>query len=169
MKYKTIRERDIVQASIVLVVGILSLIIILIDFFRGRGLDDFARIMFPMFLVILLVFVRSFVPIIRRRIFVEKGKRYSGKIISADMLIGKQTVYYLLIEFSVGGKRLIRRTEAYYENPNRILQSGNCSIYEYKGKYLEDDFQTHRKLNYNDVSLIALNMVCTGRKNRKYV
>ena len=74
------------------------------------------------------------------------GTRFKGYIDSARMSRGGRGYnrYYLNISFDDGGRK-IRHTEAYVVDPRKALKSRECSVYKYKGKYIEADFMPAQK------------------------
>ena len=80
-------------------------------------------------------------------LFRKKGKRYEGKIIRAERMIGGgEDTYYLFIEFYKDKKRLVRRTAGYVGSPNFYLENGKCAVYEYLGHFIEADFNVRKEL-----------------------
>lgn len=170
MKYVTTLEQGIMRGAFFLGVGIISLLAYPVEIMIGGDISEAMMISNPLILMGLIVFLPSFIAIQRHKFFLKKGKRYPAEIISADELLGKTCCYYLLIEFRVNGKRLIRRTSAYPNDPNFVLRNKKCAVYEYKGKYLEGDFQTKQNEGYPGYSIIKTNRISAfTRKKKHYV
>lgn len=68
---------------------------------------------------------------------------YEGKIVKCDAVYrtkGIGTRFYLYIEFQKSGIKEIMMTSGYYENPEKILGSLKCIVYEINGKYYPAQF-----------------------------
>jgi len=170
MKYQTQYEKNIGIASLFLSIGIIAfLAIFLINLDAKIGIEETLYSALPLFMIGLIMFLRSFIPVKRRQIFTKKGKRYPGKIMYAEAIPGRSRAYYLLIEFYVNGRRLVRRTDAYPANPNNVLCSRECSVYEYKGKYLEGDFKMRQSRDYNKSPVIRVDVRSGLSRRKNYV
>ncbi|MCR4806587.1 MAG: hypothetical protein K5857_02815 [Lachnospiraceae bacterium] len=82
----------------------------------------------------------------KRKRYKKYGTKFEGYIDSARKSKGGRGYdrYYLNISFNDGGRKT-RRTEAYIEDPCKVLRSRECSVYKYRGKYIEADFQPAEK------------------------
>ena len=84
---------------------------------------------------------------IKRIILSRYGVRHDAEIVRAKYENGSgrfagRSSYYLEIDFiNSKGKNKTLYTPAYEGNPNDYLKSANCSVYEWKGFYVEGDFQ----------------------------
>lgn len=142
-------------------------VIVLADIVNGNFYYDQVAII-TFFIMASCVFIYCWSFQIIKNVFMEKGKKYNGKIIKAEAVQGRGT-YYLFIEFYVNNKRMVRRTGGYIGNPNVYLSDNKCSIYEYKGKYMEADFTVRGEKNYNDVHTKITSHRMFMPKGDKYV
>lgn len=147
MKYKTVREAQKPLVIIPLIIGIFAVCILILMLLTGK--DDG---LVPLVVSAIVLGIGSFVycwsgPSIRKRYY-KKGKRYDAVIVGAEWLLngrGEDT-FYLIIRFYDESKGILyRKTNGYVGSPNVKLKSVNCSVYEWKGKYMEGDFQTVEK------------------------
>lgn len=108
---------------------------------------------------------------IKKKLFYKNGKKYDGNIISAEELLNGRgdNTYYLVIEFSDGHKKMLRKTKGYVGNPNNRLINKSCSIYEWKGKYLEGDFHVSEQGVYNVNTIPITKHNLFKKKDKKYV
>ena len=84
-------------------------------------------------------------------LFKKKGTRYKGRIIRAERMCGAgEDTYYFFIKFRKGKKTLIRRTSGYMGNPNIYLENDICGIYEYRGRFIETDFNVRKVFPKNE-------------------
>lgn len=93
--------------------------------------------------IIIIWFVRND---FRIRKYRKQGKKYIGRIIAANSLYNARVNrIYLIIEFIEDGAKKKLLSQSYANLPNENLKSVNCSIYKYKNKYLECDFDVREK------------------------
>ena len=91
---------------------------------------------------------------IKRKILSRYGVRHDAEIVRAKYNNGRGRMagiskYYLEIDFTNSkGNRKTLYTSAYEGNPNDYLKSANCSVYEWKGFYVEGDFQMRDEREY---------------------
>lgn len=91
---------------------------------------------------------------IKRKILSRIGVRHDAEIVRAKYNIGSgrfagRSFYYLEIDFiNSKGKQKTLYTPAYEGNPNDYLESAKCSVYEWKGFYVEADFQMRDEREY---------------------
>ena len=91
---------------------------------------------------------------IKRKILSHYGVRHDAEIVKAKYEDGTGSwagfsFYYLEIDFiNNRGKKKTLYTPAYIGNPNDYLKSANCSVYEWKGFYVEGDFQMRDEREY---------------------
>lgn len=84
---------------------------------------------------------------IKRKILSRIGVRHDAEIVRAKYNIGKgrfagHSYYYLEIDYiNNKGRQKTLYTPAYEGNPNDYLESAKCSVYEWKGFYVEGDLQ----------------------------
>ena len=98
------------------------------------------------FLIISLLLLNCISYSIKKFVFKIFGKKYAGKIVKAEMVIGRgENTYFLFIEFYKNKKKLIRRTSGYMGNPNRYLKNTECNVYEFLGSFIENDFNVRKK------------------------
>lgn len=156
MKYKVVRESEIWKLILAITAAIISIYFII--FLWIRKLIDFSDIMIfgCCFFIATIYFVHSFWLRLRKKRFYKYGTKYQGEIVGADYWANLTGIddYFLYIEFTVNGVKKTTKTRAYEGDPNHILESRYCSIYEYKGKYLEGDFRTLDKEDYKRVKII---------------
>ncbi len=89
---------------------------------------------------------------IKRKILSRYGVKHKAEIVKAKYdSPGRWGVssYYLEIDFiNSKGKEKTLYTPGYHGNPNNYLKSADCSVYEWKGFYVEDDFQMRDEMEY---------------------
>lgn len=81
---------------------------------------------------------------IKTKILTRYGVRHRGEIVKAKYGLSGYCVsdYYMEIEFTNSkGKRKTFHAPAYRGDPNSYLKNQYCSIYEWKGFYVEGDFR----------------------------
>lgn len=89
---------------------------------------------------------------IKRRILSKHGIKHDAEIVNARY--GSPGIYgfpsyYLEIDFiNSKGKRKTLYTAGYHDNPNYYLESAKCFVYEWKGFYVEADFQMRDEIDY---------------------
>ena len=134
-------------------------------------LEDYTS--FIPFLIISLLLLNCISYSIKKFVFKIFGKKYIGKIVKAEMVIGRgENTYFLFIEFYKNKKKLIRRTSGYMGNPNQYLQNKNCHVYEILGMFIENDLNTRTKFpdstdDYLDIKIEPHKMFMP--KGNKYV
>ena len=88
---------------------------------------------------------------IKRRFLSHYGIKHKAEIVKAWYgAVGRWGTpsYYLEIDFvNSKGKRKTLHTPAYQGNPNDYLKSAKCSVYEWKGFYVEADLQVHDEVD----------------------
>lgn len=148
MEYQTRRTYKRGEGLKIFIVAIAGIICC---FILSSGLsnqpDDIYIIMG--YLLINIIFIGLFIyywsdKYFRSRYF-KYGVRYDAKIIGAEYALEvwqDSHTYFLIIEFNENGRVLRRKTQGYVGNPNIRLKSPSCSIYKWKGKYMEGDFKT---------------------------
>jgi hypothetical protein len=149
MKYQTVSERQKGWALIALLISILTFFSVVQSIVYGYyDLPLFPRVLivFGGFLFFIYTWTTNYV----RRIFYKKAIRFDGTIVAAEGLYnaGGENTFYLIIEFFDGDEKRLKYTQAYYGNPNHYLKSKHCSVYKYRGKYLEGDFMLNSEKEY---------------------
>lgn len=171
MKYKTVREAQKALVIIPFILGIFAICILILTLMTGKN-DDLLMII----TLTIILGIGSFIycwsgPIIQKHYY-KKGKRYDAVIIGAEWLLngrGEDT-YYLIIRFYDDTKRLLyRKTNGYVGSPNVKLKSENCSVYEWKGKYMEGDFQTVEKGTKGCLNIPVTKYKQLRTKGKEYV
>lgn len=144
MEYKTVREAQKLLVIIPFVLGIYAIDVLLSTLLLGGD-----REILMILVVMAILGIGSFVycwsgPIVRKQYY-KNGKRYDAEIVSAEWLLngrGEDT-FYLIIRFCDESNRILyRKTNGYVGSPNVKLKSTDCAVYEWKGKYMEGDFET---------------------------
>jgi len=142
--YKTVRTSKKFHTAILLAVAIYIAFTIVINWILGSKNE-----LISIFIIMIFIGVGSFIYCwseahIRNRYYTN-GKRYDATIVRAEWLLngrGEDT-YYLIICFYDDSKQLLyRKTNGYVGSPNVKLKSPECAVYEWKGKYMEGEFQT---------------------------
>ena len=91
-------------------------------------------------------------PKIKKKILFRYGEKHNAKIVKARYgAPGRDRVpsYYLVSEIiNSKGKKKTLYTPGYHGNPTMYLKSANCSVYEWKGFYVEGDFQMRDEIDY---------------------
>lgn len=89
---------------------------------------------------------------VKRKILSRYGVRHDAEIVKARYgSPGRWGTpsYYLEIDFTNSkGKKKTLYTSGYHGNPNDYLKSANCSVYEWKGFYVEGDLQVRDEIDY---------------------
>lgn len=170
MKYRTRREASKSYAIFALLLSFIAIGCIVFNFTEG---DDKALLILYVLVVILGVgcFIYCWTGESIRKKFYKNGKRYEGRIIEAEWLFngrGEDT-YFLIISFHDGIQRRLRKTQGYVGNPNHKLKSICCSVYEWKGKYMEGDFQTLEEVSPDTLKILITKYKHFRTKGKKYV
>ena len=90
-------------------------------------------------------------PKIKKKILYRYGVKHKAKIINAKYNPYERGTpgYYLEIEFiNNRGKRKILHTPPYFDDPNCYLGNAYCSVYEWKGFYVEGDFRLREEVDH---------------------
>ena len=147
MKYKTCREAYKPHTIALLVIAIGAVLACIIAY-----LIETNEGMIPFYAVVAVLGMVGFIYCWSekhiRNYYYCNGKRYDAVIVGAEWLFngGGEDTYYLIIAFYDDSKRLLyRKTNGYVGSPNVKLKSSKCAVYEWKGKYMEGDFQTVEK------------------------
>lgn len=176
MRYITMREsykRDGLLYLLSVILGIMLLILGIKDYIMYEKITDGGEclrygLVGIVFGGVCFIYIWSD-KWIRKRYY-ENGKRFDGVIVGAEHLIGKGHCYYfLIIQFYEDGRRLLRKSPRYYGNPNDMLSSPKCSIYKWKGKYMEGDFQVLDKEIKDNLNIPVELKLSFRLKEKKYV
>lgn len=170
MKYKTRCEASKGYAVFALLIGAVAIGCIVFNFIEN---DDKALLILYVTIAVLGIgyFIRCWTDEYIRNKFYKYGKRYEGRIIEAEWLFngrGEDT-YFLIISFHDGTQRRLRKTAGYEGNPNHKLKSIRCSVYEWKGKYMEGDFQTLEESGADTLKILITKYKHFRVKGKKYV
>ena len=87
----------------------------------------------------------------KKKILSHYGVKHKAEIVKAWYgAVGRWGTpsYYLEIDFiNSKGKRKTLHTPGYQGNPNDYLKSAKCSVYEWKGFYVEADLQVRDEID----------------------
>lgn len=166
MKFITVRQEQKLLTLILFIIalfGIVCIVLELISNYTSRYSSNMilgGEYILLLYNVILYLgcFIYCWSEKPYRNKFYKKGKCYEGNIIQAEWLFNGrgESTYYLIIEFHDGYQKRLRKTNGYVGNPNNKLRSTKCSVYEYKGKYMEGDFDVLDKVrvDYLDIPIV---------------
>ena len=157
MKYKTLKDHlKPMSIGIMVLVVIGTAVEIYNSAVNPARVPDRSAIVFltVIFIMALAYIAYCYSGNLRRKKYKKYGTRLDGYIESAQESFGGRGYnrYYLKISFH-DERRRARYTEAYIENPCYVLKSRKCSVYKYKGKYLEGDFMIADKRSDGQLSI----------------
>ena len=145
LQYKLTKEDIAWVFQMYFYFSLLGFFLLMFDYLRGR------EILMDMFYATILAFVASSLGLlysyssrIKTKILTRYGVKHRGEIVRARYgSSGRGTPsYYLEIEFvNSKGKRKTYHSPAYEGDPTSYLENQYCSIYEWKGFYVEADFR----------------------------
>lgn len=95
-------------------------------------------------LAYVILFIFFYYTTIKKLILYRFGVKHKAEIIRTKYYEGyrSEDQYYLEIEFiNNKGRKKRLYTQGYHDSPNVHLKSVYCSVYEWKGFYVEGDFQ----------------------------
>ena len=154
LQYRLDKERDLWIIYMVLVASIPCYILDIVVYIQEKNFDksSYIYIVFSLAFMIYLLYAKY--SAIKRKILSRYGVRYDAEIVRAKYNIGRgrfagRSFYYLEIDFTNSkGKEKTLYTPAYEGNPNDYLKSAKCSVYEWKGFYVEGDLQVRDEVDY---------------------
>lgn len=157
IKYKTRRESLKWGSIVPLIMGVYGVVVVILCCISFDGDIELIILNLMMAVIGIGFFTYCWTYNIKRKKFYSKGIKHQANIIAAEVLTSArgEDSYYMIIEFFVGEKRMIRKTKAYVGSPNFKLKSKRCSIYELDGKYLEGGFRIKEK-EFLDVRIVRI-------------
>lgn len=153
LQYRLEKERDLWIIYMVLIVS-LPYYILDVKFYieeKRFAEESYIVVVFSLAFVLYLLYAKY--SRIKRMILSRFGVRHDAEIVKAKYNFGSgrfagHSYYYLEVDFINGkGKKKTLYTPAYEGNPNIYLKSANCSVYEWKGFYVEGDLQVRDEID----------------------
>lgn len=154
IQYRLDKERDLWIIYMGLVLFSPCYFLDIMMYIQEKSFDKSSYIYIAFSLVYILYLLYAKYSRIKRKILSHFGTRHDAEIVRAKYNIGRgrfagRSFYYLEIDFTNSrGKKKTLYTPAYEGNPNDYLKSAKCSVYEWKGFYVEADLQVRDEVDY---------------------
>lgn len=176
MRYQTRRESFRFLSLYMFIIGMLYCVTqIVLRITQSVHEIDFTTFLIKIITTSLLVsffFIYCYSSRWKRRRFKNKGERFDGHIIGAEMEIRGRGVpsFYLKIEFIENGQKKILLSEGYAGDPSSKLRSLRCDIYKLHDKYIEANLDVrNRKEPIIEVHIPISKYRNSSRKKNGYV
>ena len=151
LQYRLEKERNLWMIYWGLALSILCISIDIYIYLEEKEFADGSHIYAVPSLALVLYLLYANYSIIKRKILSCYGERLDAEIVRARYgSPGRWGTpsYYLEIDFiNSKGKRKTIYTSGYHGNPNNYLKSAKCSVYEWKGFYVEADLQVRDEVD----------------------
>ncbi|MDE6568106.1 MAG: hypothetical protein K2K70_10305 [Lachnospiraceae bacterium] len=152
LQYQLEKERELLRFYVGFVMTTLNLIFGVILCIENKEFSSDMYIDIGIWLIPVVYLLYANYSKIKKKILFRHGVKHKAEIVKACYgAPGRDRVpsYYLVIDFiNSKGKKKTLYTPGYHGNPNMYLKSANCSVYEWKGFYVEGDFQMRDEIDY---------------------
>ena len=151
LQYRLVKKRNLYIFYTGLVLSILSLVFGITVWIEDKELlpDMYIQVVILVIYACYLIYANY--SKIKKGFLSRYGVKHKAEIVKAWYgAVGRWGTpsYYLEIDFvNSKGKRKTLHTPAYQGNPNDYLKSAKCSVYEWKGFYVEADLQVHDEVD----------------------
>ena len=152
LQYRLEKERFLYQFYITLCFGVFVVALYIMDWIEDKEMPSDMYMPVILLLIVVCYLLYANYSKIKRKILSKHGIKHNAEIVKARYgAPGRYGVpsYYLEIDFiNSKGKQKTLYTAGYHGNPNDYLKSAECSVYEWKGFYVEADFQMRDEREY---------------------